>query len=184
MRQRTRIVVAIAFVALVAIPAAASAHIMVVSGSTFSHASHSRNLYMYRGTSSVWSAQDREAQINWDNVMNGSLRFNTVSHENSVIHTVDENYGATGWIGLAPNSGYPNGYHPGHGHVQLNLFYGNGASWQEKRQTACHEIGHYAGLAHSTDATDCMRTPVSGAYIGLGSDHRDQLRSKWNSTGH
>ncbi|MBJ7457810.1 MAG: matrixin family metalloprotease [Thermoleophilaceae bacterium] len=165
---------------VVSVTAIASAHIFNYNGQWL-HNAHNRNYYVYQGTSSVWSAQSRQAQIDWDNVMNGSLRFNSVAHDSSVIHTVDQAYGPTGWIGLAPHSAY----HGGHGHVQLNLTYGNGAAYQVKRQVACHEMGHMVGLAHSGDATDCMVTPVNiNQPMSLGAGHRDQIRGQYNSTGH
>lgn len=172
-----RLTMLLAVIAAV-LPGAAVGHILyTIPGGAFSHNSHTRNLYVYQGTSSVWSAQSREAQIQLDQIMNGSLRYNSTSHDNSVIHTVDAYYNTT-WWGLAPNAGY----HSGHGHVQLNLLYGANATWQQKRSVACHEMGHYSGLAHSDDATDCMSVP--NFPIALGTAHRDQLRDKYNSTGH
>lgn len=170
----------VALVGLLATGASvAQAHLLYLSNG-WSHNVHGRNYYVYQGTSSVWSAQSRQAQIDWDNVMSESLRFDTVAHESSAIHTVDQNYGATGWIGYTANGGV----HAGHAHVQLNLYYGNSETWQKKRQVACHEIGHVVGLAHSSDATDCMVTPATNTGLSLAAGHRDQLRSQYNSTGH
>ena len=67
----------------------------------------------------------------------------------------------------------------------MNEYYNYQYSFPSAKQAvACHEIGHPTGLAHSTDATDCMRTPLSGSYPNLGDAHRDQLRGQYNSTGH
>ena len=49
-----------------------------------------------------------------------------------------------------------------------------------KQQISCHEIGHPSGLAHSSDATDCMRSPYNAGYPTLSGTHRDQLRTRYN----
>jgi hypothetical protein len=94
------------------LPGAAFGHILYLDGK-FAHNAHNRNLYVYQGTGPVWSAQSREAQIQIDSMMNGSLRSNSTDHDSSIIHTVDSNYGP-GWWGMAPSAGF----HGGHGHVQ------------------------------------------------------------------
>jgi hypothetical protein len=160
----------------------ASAHVAYDGSGRFRHQSHSRNLFFWNTvTSDRWWQQTRDAQIHWDTVMQPALQFNTASSvASSTIHAVDGNYGQTGYIGFADGWGY----HAGHGHMQLNDYYGRGQPDAYLQKVSCHEMGHFAGLAHSSDATDCM---VSGSDFDsqlIGSSHAQQMRNTWNSTGH
>lgn len=160
---------------------AAFGHVAYENG-YFRHQSHSRDLNFYNGVDDAsWRAETRDAQLNVHETMGGSLRYYSTSHDASVVHAVDAYYGATGWVGYAYNWHY----HGGHGHLQLNLTY-RPSDARTQQGVSCHELGHFSGLAHSTDATDCMHTPAdySNASVLLSAAHRDQLRSAWNSWGH
>ncbi|MGE4427684.1 MAG: matrixin family metalloprotease [Solirubrobacteraceae bacterium] len=156
----------------------ASGHILY-DGGNLSHNRHGRDINFINGTSSVFWDDVRWAQLAWHSKMDGSLRFPTTSHDSSIVHAVDTNYGNTGWGGYAYNAGY----HAGHGHLQLNTYYSYTANM--RKVLACHELGHFIGMAHSSDASDCMVTPVtSGSSASIATSHRDQLRAAWNSSGH
>lgn len=167
---------------LLAISAAAVAHIAYDSSGRFMHQSHSRDLNFYNGVDhSNWRAQTRDAQLDWHNKANGSLRFYSTSHASSVIHAHDGNYGDTGWVGFAWNWGY----HNGHGHARLNLYYAGSLTDHDMQQTSCHEVGHFTGLRHTLDATDCMHDGVNSNYgQGIDPAHISQLRDAWNAWGH
>lgn len=170
-----------AFLGALVLAPASSGHIAYENGQ-FRHQTHSRDLNFYNGVhDSSWRAEMRDAQLNVHNTMGGSLRYHSTSHAASVVHAVDTNYGATGWVGFAYNWHY----HAGHGHLQLNLYY-RPSDARTQQGVACHELGHFSGLAHSTNATDCMHTPVdySNASVLLSTTHRDHLRSAWNAWGH
>lgn len=167
--------------ALLSAASASFAHVSYNGAGQFMHQSHSRDMWFLNDVDADgWRAQTRDAQIQIDNVFNGSIRLGSTSnHDASVIHAVDDVYDA-GIVGRA----YWWDHHGGHGHLQLNNSY-NYLSTFEKQATACHEIGHFVGLAHSNDATDCLHTPLSSMPSRiLGYDHRDQMRSAWNATGH
>lgn len=155
----------------------ASAHILYDGGGNFVHQSHGRDIHFINGTSANWNDNVRWAQLEWHGRMNGSLRFPTTSnHDAAYIHAVDVNYGNTGWYGQA----YGAGHHGGHGHLQLNQYYN--LTYGARNAVACHEIGHFVGMAHSADASDCMSNVSFNQSIA--SPHIDQLRATWNAWGH
>ena len=158
----------------------AVAHIAYNGSGQFMHQSHSRDLGFYNGVNATaWREETRDAQLDWHGMMNGSLRFHSVSHEASIIHVVDTYYGDTGWCGYAWNWNH----HNGHGHAQLNQSCGI-ADRRYLQKVACHEIGHFTGLAHSDNASDCLKSGPNFTSAQIGPEHRDQLRGAWNSTGH
>lgn len=157
-----------------------SAHIAYDGFGQFRHQSHSRDLNFISSVDHYqWAQETRDAQLDWHQTMNGSLRFYTTDHASSIIHVVDDYYN-TNWVGFAYNWGA----HYGHGHAQMNLKY-DYIGARAMQQAACHEIGHFTGLAHTTDATDCMVTPSNpNVGVTISDAHRDQLRQQWNFTGH
>lgn len=176
------ILTAAAILATMAIaPPGAAAHVQYDGAGRFMHQSHSRDLWYINGVDhSGWRTEARDAQIQIHEVFNGSLRLYTTSnHDAAVIHAVDDYYdsccpGFAGWWA----------YHGGHGHLQLNNVYNGLSDWQ-KQATACHETGHFIGLMHTNDASDCLHTPLSSMPSAmLGIDHRDQMRAAWNGWGH
>jgi hypothetical protein len=166
---------------------ASPAHLLVTSGGWI-HVDHNRLLYFYNGaTQQAWRDACRAAQVSWDQVMGGSLHFDSVSHDFARLHCLDANYGDTTWYGRAVHPGFPQTGDfglcapCGHTHLDLNNFHNLKMPLPaHKQELACHEIGHPSGLAHSPDATDCMRTPFSGIYPTLSGAHRDQLRTRYN----
>lgn len=156
------------------------AHIAYDDFGQFRHQSHSRDLNFFNSVDNYgWRQEARDAQLDWHGTMGGSLRFYTTDHAKSTIHMVDAYYNTT-WIGYA----YDWSYHGGHGHAQMNLKY-DYVSRRTMRQVSCHEIGHFTGLAHSSDASDCMVTPANpNLSVGISNAHRDQLRQQWNFAGH
>lgn len=172
-KVRTVCALAVAFAAIGA--GSAQAHIYY-DASGLVHQSHGRDINFIDGTSSSWTDRVRWAQLEWHGRMNGSLRFPSTAHDSAYVHAVDVNYGNTGWYGYA----YGAAYHGGHGHMQLNEYYGLDA--HAKRAVACHELGHFVGMAHSADATDCMSNAAFNTSIDTG--HINQLRDAWNSSGH
>ncbi|WP_320668691.1 matrixin family metalloprotease [Patulibacter defluvii] len=158
--------------------APASGHVLY-DGGNLSHNRHGRDINFINGTSTTFWDEVRWAQLAWHSKMDGSLRFPTTGHDASIVHAVDTSYGATGWGGYAYNAGY----HAGHGHLQLNTSYAYSSN--QRRVLACHELGHFIGMAHSSNASDCMVTPVDvGASASIATSHRDQLRAAWNGSGH
>lgn len=119
--------------------------------------------------------------------MGGSLHFDTAaSHDASYLHCLNGDFGATGWYGRSLNPGFPTVcVHCGHAHLDMNSYYNVALPLpSNKQQIACHEIGHPVGLAHSSDATDCMVDPYTGGQPTIGFAHRDQLRNQYTATGH
>lgn len=158
------------------LPADASGHILYDNGN-LSHQRHARDINFYNGGGGTTWDSARWAQLEWHNRMGGSLRFPTTSHDSSFVHVVEASYGNTGWAGQTWNAGY----HAGHAHVQLNVSY-NLYAWQWNA-VACHEIGHSVGMAHSSDASDCMEN--QGRFTqSIAQSHVDQLRGAWNAAGH
>jgi predicted Zn-dependent protease len=166
-----------------------SAHLLIDNTGQWVHVDHDRSLYFYNGaTQQAWRDACRAAQVSWDQVMGGSLHFDSVAHDVSRLHCLDANYGNTGWAGRAihPNfaptgSDYGLCKHCGHTHLDMNNYYNLQLPLpSNKQQMACHEIGHPSGLAHSSDATDCMRTPYQQGYPTLSTAHRDQLRTRYD----
>lgn len=175
-------VVALALAVSGAVAGVASANIAYDGSGYFMHEAHQRNLYFISSVDGPrWSAQTRDAQVNFDDTMNGVLGYKTASsHSYAKIGAEDDNYGATGWVGYA----HFWGYHVGHGHVLLNQYYGTAQSDNYLQQVACQEIGHFSGLLHGSTPTDCMRNPIDGAYPTISYAHRDQLAAAWDAWGH
>lgn len=94
-----------------------------------------------------------------------------------MITAEDSNYGPTGWAGYA--RGWH--FHRGRGRMLLNIYYLERKRYSHPalRMLACHEIGHFAGLAHSERSTDCMYYKADARFPTLGAKHRDQLRGAW-----
>lgn len=177
--QRLAALLAGAAAAALLLAPLASAHISYDGYGRFMHEAHQRHLYFISSVDGPrWRAQTRDAQVHWDSYMDGILGFETASsHDYAKIGAEDADYGPTGWVGFAQFWGY----HVGHGHVLLNTYYPDRTYYSDNtlQNVACHETGHFTGLAHTTNATDCMITPANGSYPTIGSAHRDQLRSAW-----
>jgi len=175
-------VIAAAAVALAGEAGTARAHIALDAGGRFAHQDHTGRLVVWNDVDdSAWWRATRRAQIHWDNTMSPVLEFDTArSLRSSVLHVLDADYGETGWIGYADGWGY----HEGHGYPRLNLYYGRHRSDEHLQKVACHELGHFTGLAHSDDASDCMKSGPHFDSPKIGSRHAGQLRSRWSATGH
>jgi predicted Zn-dependent protease len=170
-----------------AVTSSASAHLLYDYNGNWLHVLHGRDYNFYNGADQqAWWDAGRAAQLDWHSKMNGSLRFYSSSHDASLLHFLDYDYGQTGWIGRSIlGNGNPLVQHGGHSHLDMNTYYNFQASFPSAKQNvACHEIGHPVGLAHSSDATDCMVTPNNPNYPTLSYAHRDQLRDQYNATGH
>lgn len=186
MMRRTRLLIVALFALATAGAPSASAHLLYQSDG-WMHATHGRDYYFYNGaTQTGWQNACRDAQLNWHTVMNGSLRFYSTSHDASILHCLDANYGDSGFVGRSTHPGL--GIlcaHCGHTHLDMNQYYNFLVPFpSDKQSVACHEIGHPVGLAHSIDADDCMHTPYSGLFPTIGYAHRDQLRAQYTATGH
>ena len=183
-RRSARLMAAVAAtsVALTAAGGSAQAHIALDERGRFRHQDHTGRLTVWNDVDhSAWWRATRRAQINWDKTMAPLLEFDTASSlRSSVLHVLDGDYGQTGWIGYADEWAY----HGGHGHPRLNLHYGRRRADDYLQKVACHELGHFAGLAHSDDASDCMRSGPAFESARIGSVHARQLRSRWTGTGH
>lgn len=146
----------------------------------FQHQFHDRDFTIWNQIgNSTWAANARDAQLQLHSIYNGSLRFPTAGSSTSADLVLVDAYYSEGFAGRAYNWGY----HRGQGRMQMNTMY-NLSGWQAQA-TACHEISHFTGLAHSGDASDCMYDQL--AYMPsaqLGTAHRDQMRNEWNATGH
>jgi hypothetical protein len=123
--------------------------------------------------------QSRAAQLQLHSIYGGSLRFPTApSSASATIVGVDAYYNEN-FVGRAYNWGY----HNGQGRFQFNTRVD--VTENQARGVACHELSHFTGLDHSSDATDCMRdNVVQMQSSSLGTAHRDQIRSAWTNSGH
>lgn len=146
----------------------------------FQHQNHDRDFYIWNQIGKAgWAANARDAQLQLQSIYDGSLRFPSAGSSTSADLVLVDAYYAEGFVGRAYNWAY----HGGQGRMQMNTMYSLSA-W-EAQATACHEISHFTGLAHSSDASDCMRDNLATMPSAqLGTTHRDQMRSEWNSTGH
>lgn len=159
-----------------------SSHLLYDGSGNFLHPAHFRDLGLYNESQGSWYTESRNAHLSMHSKMNGSLRFTSTSHANSVIHILNQsNYGATEWIGATGPLTGTWSRHEGHVHVRFNTYYSTTA--ERRRKTSCHELGHSIGLDHSDTAGDCM---ISGAVnnLTLESGHIDQVRSAWTNSGH
>jgi hypothetical protein len=146
----------------------------------FQHQNHDRDFYLWNQIGNgTWAANARDAQLQLHSIYNGSLRFPSAGSSGSADLVLVDAYYSEGFVGRAYNWGH----HRGQGRMQMNTMYSL-SGWQAQA-TACHEISHFTGLAHSSDASDCMRDSLSAMPSAqLGTAHRDQMRGEWNASGH
>lgn len=117
--------------------------------------------------SPAWRAEANQARVEWhgDTILDFPL---TTTHAGSRIALIDQDFGRTGWSGLATDNGgnfVTDGaghYTSNHGHVLLNLAYRFDLGSYGRRGVACQEIGHEVGILHGS--YDCMNyTYLRGA---------------------
>lgn len=182
-RRRGRIALAAAVAGAVTAAALAmspvgSGHVAFENG-RFRHQIHGREYSLLNSVDNPrWRRQTTKAQRHWQSYLRGTLSFpSTRSRKRAVMTAEDSNWGATGW------AGYARGWHVhgGRGHLLLNTYYLEHKRYSDRvlRMMACHEIGHFAGLAHSQSSRDCMYYKADARFPTLGPKHRDELRSAW-----
>lgn len=93
---------------------------------------------------------------------------NTCHYDNSQtsgnVNVYDANYGDTTWAGRWYCTTYY-AYMCLTSTIQYNLYHITDPSeYLYHRNMTCHESGHAVGLAHTTDASSCMKSPPSTRY--------------------
>ncbi|WP_320669461.1 matrixin family metalloprotease [Patulibacter defluvii] len=165
-------------------PSAAHGHIAYVTDDDccvrFQHQDHDRDFTLWNQIDNAsWKAGARRAQLHLHDIYDGSLRFPTAGSSGSAdIVLVDAPYPLP-FVGRA----YHWRHHGGQGRLQMNTNYG--LTENQAKAVVCHELSHFTGLAHSSNASDCMIDDLAYlASTNLAVSHRDQNRAEWNASGH
>ncbi|WP_320671962.1 matrixin family metalloprotease [Patulibacter defluvii] len=146
----------------------------------FQHQDHDRDIALWNqiGNSAWWNGA-RRAQLHLHEIYDGSLRFPTAGSSSSADVVLVDAYYTEAFVGRAYNWRY----HGGQGRMQMNTRFA--MTENQAKGTACHELSHFTGLAHSNNATDCMLDNLElMASSNLAISHRDQNRAEWNASGH
>jgi hypothetical protein len=128
---------------------------------------HTRYHYFYNSTSDPeWSAETRDAQLDWNAVAGVDLP-SVGTHAEAQVHAFDYNYGDNGWSGLAYYPCFHDAKGTDNDYVKLNLNYESALRNQDwngdgspdgvnaLQAVSCQEIGHMVGgLNHY--GGDCM----------------------------
>lgn len=101
----------------------------------------------------------RESFVEWEQVLNGTIRFKETTNKNHALENgivvefaphEELKYSGGVAIGLCQISYWPNSATLASGHIQIAYEY------QDSRSLILHEIGHCIGLHHSPEPEDVM----------------------------
>lgn len=122
-----------------------------------------------------WGARLDEAAADWDrsNVLNtpvvaGNTRPKSCRSTSGMVEVCSENYGGTGWLGVASIS--ISGGHIVSGTAKVNDYYHDNApynSYSWKQLVMCQEIGHTFGLGHQNEDFNTDETTSCMEYTSL-----------------
>lgn len=161
--RRLKLSLALALVALGALPAVASAgHWWFVgSGPAIVHVGHAHNasLSLYNKGGTSWEGMEH-ARGDWSG-RSWAMDIHNWASQSAHIVSWDGWWGNTGWRGQTTLYGWWDGQHTQQMGIQLNLSYL--PDYINIRKTACHELGHAAvGMQHYQE-DGCMMsgTPVT-----------------------
>jgi hypothetical protein len=108
---------------------------------------------LYPGDSTVYD----NGRFAWNNTASANIFFYTAS--SSSIYATDQNNSSASWDGRTTYT-YSGGYFT-HATVELNYYYFSTLNYpaEKKQGVAAHELGHVAGLAHTSGCV--LMTPYS-----------------------
>lgn len=162
------LVVAIALLALAALPSSASAN-HSWNGYHWARTSNPFTIKLGDNVSGAWDSMFRTASSDWNQstvlntaIVAGGTRPKTCRPTSGRVEVCNANYGNTGWLGVA-QIWITGSVHITQGTVKNNDYYFGNSSYAynntaEMQHVICQEIGHTFGLAHQDESGISLNT--------------------------